>query len=699
MATLQQQAKKAERRVRLFTGIIGIILTIVAGYFALTRMGGSLRSLSYDIPYLVHRGGQANDVRIVYLDELDGEAVDRSNQAAILDRLNEAGAKAVIYDLIFDRPSQDPEVDRQFAAAMLRFRGVDENWNPIPGARQRSIFLACGRETLQQTGVNVERLITPTDELLMAADDFGLVALLHDDNFVVRELSVGTPDEPGLAWKAAQALGGPIKESDRSSKKWINYAGPPSQERVNKNNASQEKQEDRNGSPAIASFNAAQLMGGDVPMLLKDKIVVVGMKPGIVGEELGLDLFSSPFHRFDIGGDVPFMSGVEIQANSLANLLRGNWLTRSSSRFDTMMICLSGLIVGFGFSRLRPLRGVLAGILAIALLIAVAILAMNQAKFWFPWSVVAFLQIPVAVGWGGASHFYIERFFRKKLSAEQEAIREAFAKYLSPQMLDRLTEDGFSTNLGGEKIQAAMMFTDLEGFTDMCERVGDPERIVDTLNGYFERTTGSIFDHDGVIIKYIGDAIFAAWGAPINDPEAPIKAVRAAWELNQNDKLVVDGHNIRTRIGIHSGEVVAGNLGSSKRVDYTLIGDAVNLSARLEGINKIFDTSILMSGSIQKHIDGEFITRLVGKFCVKGKKDHVDVHELVGPAGPEPEWLAIYRDAFEALEQNNHERALKLFNSVNKMRGIDGDGSSKYFIEKLKSGEPMPDGIVVLKEK
>lgn len=689
MATFQQKAKKAEQRVRLFTGIIGIILTIVSGYLALSRMGGSLRSLSYDIPFLAHRGGQANDIIIVYLDELDGEAVDRSNQAAILDRLGEAGAKAVVYDLIFDRPSKDPEVDREFAAAMLRFRGVDENWDPLPGARQRSVFLACGREMLQQTGANVERLITPNDELLMAADDFGLVALLHDDNYVVRELPVGTPDEPGLSWKAAHALGGPIEESNRLSQKWINYAGPPPKE----------TQEDALKSSAIASFNAAQLMGGDVPFLLKDKIVVVGMKPGIVGVELGLDLFSSPFHRFDIGGDVPLMSGVEIQANSLANLLRGNWLTRSTSRFDTMMICLAGLIAGFGFSRLRPLRGVLVGILSVAILIAVAMLAMNQAKFWFPWSVVAFLQVPVAVSWGGASHFYIERYFRKKLSAEQKAIREAFAKYLSPQMLDQLTEQGFDTNLGGAKIPAAMMFTDLAGFTDMCERIGDPERIVETLNGYFERTTGSIFDHDGVIIKYIGDAIFAAWGAPLDDPEAPIKAVRAAWELNQNDKLIVDGHDIKTRIGIHCGDVVAGNIGSSRRVDYTLIGDAVNLSARLESINKIFGTNILLSGSVHQNINGEFITRHIGKFCVKGKKEYVDVHELIGPAGSEPEWIEKYREAFEMLEQNNPKLALELFSAVDASRGEGGDGASRYFIDKINSGVSIPDGVVTLTEK
>ena len=128
----------------------------------------------------------------------------------------------------------------------------------------------------------------------------------------------------------------------------------------------------------------------------------------------------------------------------------------------------------------------------------------------------------------------------------------------------------------------------------MCVRTTPPGsssfsscwRIVVTLNDYFERTTCHIFEQDGIIIKYIGDAIFAAWGIPKPDPDAPIKAVRAAWNLFQSDKLVVDGEEHRTRIGLHFGQVVAGNIGSTWRVDYTLIGDSVNLSARLEDLNR-----------------------------------------------------------------------------------------------------------------
>ncbi len=266
-------------------------------------------------------------------------------------------------------------------------------------------------------------------------------------------------------------------------------------------------------------------------------------------------------------------------------------------------------------------------------------------------------------------------------------------------MLDRLTAEGFKMNPGGEKARVAMMFTDLESFTDMCDRVRDPERIVATLNDYFERTTGHIFDDDGVIIKFIGDAIFAAWGAPVPDPDAPRKAVRSAWKLFQSDKLVVDGESLDTRIGLHFGDVVAGNIGSKRRVDYTMIGDAVNLAARLEGLNKLIGTRILMSDAIRETVGDEFRTRRVGRFRVKGRKEVTIVHELLGPARQEsvPEWITAYHEAVEALENGDHDRARSGFGRVLSLR--DGDGPSRFFLHALDQKDVTADGVVEMKEK
>ncbi len=292
-----------------------------------------------------------------------------------------------------------------------------------------------------------------------------------------------------------------------------------------------------------------------------------------------------------------------MQATILANLKHQNWLTRADKKYDDWLADRlrrhfsqepssracdpsgdSGRCDPLHCGSDRPRRASIGAL---------------SARLWFLWSIPAFLQIPVAAAWGGIPNFYIERHFRVKLSEEQRQLREAFAKYVSPQMLDRLTAEGFRMKVGGEKIHGAMMFTDLENFTNMCERVGDPERIVATLNDYFERTTCHIFDDDGVVIKFIGDAIFAAWGAPLPEPQSALKAVRAAWKLAHSAKLVIDGVELQTRIGVHYGEVVAGNIGSARRVDYTMIGDAVNLSARLESLNKTWGTNILISEEVR----------------------------------------------------------------------------------------------------
>jgi adenylate cyclase len=675
--------RNSERRIRWMMALAGVVITVLVGHLAFYRIGGSIRTLSYDVPFIFPPSASADDVRIVYLDELDGQFLDRKNQAKLLDKLNEAGARAVIYDLIFDLPSKDPAVDREFAAAMLRFRGVDENGEPVAGRPRRPILLACGRQNIKQTGVFGEQLIPPTDELLAAADDFGLVTLMHDKKFTVRELSTGSADEATLMWKAAVALGTPLEEEDRLTSRWLNYLGVPDPE-----------------NPAIHSFSASNLFTGEVPGFLRDKVVVVGAKPGIVGAQAGLDLFATPYHRFDIRGDLPLTSGVEIQATGLANLMGRNWLVRSNPRYDNWLVAVSGILAGLALTRLRPVRGMFVALLGILLLIALGTISVHYQRLWFPWSVVAFLQIPVALVWGTATHFYVERFFRVKLDEEQRQLRDAFAKYLSPQMLERLTAEGFQMRVGGEKVEAAMMFTDLEDFTNMCERVGDPERIVGTLNDYFERTTYHIFDHDGVVIKFIGDAIFAVWGAPIREPDAALKAARAAWKLFQSDKLVVDGVTLRTRIGVHFGEVVAGNIGSARRVDYTLIGDAVNLSARLESLNKTLGTNILISEEVQQRLGGEFRTRLVGRFKVKGRREVTVIHELLGPVvrPEEPEWISYYHQALEAYAMKDSKEARRLFLAVEESRG-EPDGPSGFFIKRLNLGEWGRDGVVEMTEK
>ncbi len=679
---------EGETFIRFATALIGSLVCAAAGFVALHRPGQGIVMLGYDLPFLFHRAGGAADVRAVYLDEIQGDVLDRGIQAPLLDKLREAGARAVIYDVIFDRPWPDPAIDESFAEAIRRFRGVDADGRRIPGTRPGVVLLACGRKKLEHTGFLGEQLIPPTDVLLKAAgDEFGLVALAHVD-FVVRELATGTRDEPSIAWKAALALGANLDEATRLQPRWINYAGPPPHP------------SNPDAVPAIPSFPARVVLEEINPVVFRDKVIIIGGKPGIVSPKLGEDLFSTPFHRLDFRGQLPYMSGVEVQANILANLLQGNWLARSGDRIDIPLILGVALVAGFGFGRLRPLFGLLFALGGIHILAVAGLASVHLGGIWIPWTVPAFVQLPLGLVAGTAAHFYIERFFRKKLNAEQEKLREAFSRYVSPKMLDRVASENFHLKLGGDKVHAAMMFTDIESFTEMCQDVGDPERIVENLNGYFKRTTEHIFEHDGIVVKFIGDAIFAAWGVPLPDDQAPLKAVRAAWELFQHAKFTIDGDELRTRVGLHCGEVVAGNVGSIRHIDYTLIGDPVNLAARLESLNKALGTSILLSGEVHAHLGEEFRTRRVGKFRVKGRREVTMVYELLGPTPLTalPPWAITYHAALDTLEAGDSDQARSLLLQADQSRH-KGDGPSRFLLECLDQDEISPGGVIELKEK
>ncbi|MBE7497722.1 MAG: protein kinase [Verrucomicrobiaceae bacterium] len=683
---------RSERHTRVTATCLLVLVCALAGWLPLQQAGGRLLTLGYDLPFLVHRTTGAKDIRIIFLDERNGERLDRSVQAPLLDKLREAGARAVVYDLIFDQAWPDPAVDTAFAAAIRRFRGVDDQDRPVPGAARGVVMLGCGREQFNQTGVRGERLIPPTDTLLAAADDFGLVALVHDDAFTVRELINGTRDEPSIGWKTAVALGAPLDEARRLEPQWINYLGPPPRRDV--------AHDHPDAVPAIPSFPASVVLDDAEPALFRDKIVVIGGKPGVFSPKLGEDLFSTPFNRLDFRGNLSLMSGVEVQSHILSNLMDRNWLARTTPGTELVLALVTALASGLLLSRVKPLVGLLLTLGGIVLLALAGWLSMHFAQVWFPWTVAAFAQLPVALVGGTAAHFYIERFFRLKLTREQARLREAFQKYLSPPMLERITNEGFPLAPGGDKTMAAMMFTDIESFTDICQRVRDPQRIVIALNSYFERTTTHIFDHQGVVIKFIGDAIFAAWGVPFANDNAALLAVRAAWNLHENARLSIGGEDLRTRVGLHYGEVVAGNIGSSKHIDYTLIGDAVNLAARLEGLNKPLGTSILLSESVQAYIGAEFCTRRVGRFRVKGRQDVTTVYELLGPGAPDdlPPWAHTYESALEAFENGRRQEARTLFEQTDRGR-LHGDGPSRFFLEHLARNEGSSAGVVDLKEK
>jgi len=388
--------------------------------------------------------------------------------------------------------------------------------------------------------------------------------------------------------------------------------------------------------------------------------------------------------------------GPETRAAAVGEFIDGNRMVRSSPAFDFNLIAVAGAFLGASLVFLRPMAAIATALAVTGFAFAAGAFSLHLAGFGFPWSVVALVQVPVALVWGLVSCPVVERICRAGTSPEQAAIRAAFARRLSPRMLERLLEECPYTNPAGRKTEVALMAAVLEDFTAASERIGDPQRIVEILGEYSRRAKEIVFEHDGAIFKNGGDTIFTAWGAPLADDDSAGKAVRTASRLSECDKTAVGGEALTTLVGLHAGEVVVGNIGNAHAADFALIGAVVDLVPRLVGLNRVLGTRILMSDAMHSRMDGGFRTRRVGVFRFKGHGELVMVHELLGPAlqEREPEWILKYHQGLAALEEGDTRGALEYFAAANAYRGALGDGPSRFFIDRINSGETLPSGVV-----
>jgi adenylate cyclase len=221
---------------------------------------------------------------------------------------------------------------------------------------------------------------------------------------------------------------------------------------------------------------------------------------------------------------------------------------------------------------------------------------------------------------------------------ERDRLRDTFGRYVTRQVADHLMKSG-NMNLGGEMVPVTILFSDIRSFTSISEQM-DPRALLDFLNEYFSGMVESVMQHHGVVDKFIGDAIMAVFGAPVPEPGDPLNAIKAALDMRKRlEKINVDFKRrglpeIRTGIGLHSGRVVAGNMGHSERMEYTVIGDAVNLASRLEGMTKELHCDVLLSDDLFKQVQEHVEVEPLKMIKVKGRDQEVMVYRLIGLVGP-----------------------------------------------------------------
>jgi adenylate cyclase len=363
-----------------------------------------------------------------------------------------------------------------------------------------------------------------------------------------------------------------------------------------------------------------QLLGGEAPMVdpaeFKDKIVFIGFTAS------GLtDVFNSPF-----GNDR--MPGIQLHASMADSILATRFITPATSRSRIATVFIVAVAIGL-LSAFLPFAGAAGA--AASILAGWCWLALSafRAGSWLN-MVQPLAAGAIALFAGTAYQYFVE-------DREKRKMKRLFGRYVSRDVYEQLTAHPELAELGGKRREMTVLFSDIRGFTSVTEK-GNPEELVAQLNEYFSRMVDIVFRHHGTVDKFVGDMVMALFGAPLDDPDhaehavqAAIDMVRELGELNQS--WAGRGMTqLDIGVGINAGDMIAGNIGSSSIMSYTVIGDNVNLGSRLESLNKDYKTRIIMSDATRTRLRNAYDTRSLGDVKVKGKTRAVAIYEVKVPA-------------------------------------------------------------------
>jgi adenylate cyclase len=576
-------------RIGLFLGVgIGAALLAFAA-----QAGSVLRSQelsTVDIRFSL-RGSQPppDNIVVVGIDDATFSSLrtrwpfPRRLHAQVIDALRKAGAKVIAYDVQFTEPTDFAD-DNALIHSIKRARNVvlattDVNAN--------------GETNVLGGGGILDRIHAVAANALLPTDLGGVVRRVPYDVAGLKSFAVETAERASGRRIAPPSLGG--------STGWIDYVGPP-------------------GTVRTISFWKV-LDGKFDPSLFRNKVVVVG--------PVALSLQDVHPTSFSNGG---LMAGAEVEANAISTALRGFPLQRSPGYLNDLLIVLLAMIAPLACMRLSPFPALLVAVGAGGLFALGAQLAFNHGwivAFVYP-SLALVLSVVFSIAFGALLTI-----------VERERIRDVFGRFVPEQVVDQvLAQTGDGLRLGGTLRTCTMMFTDLRGFTTFSE-ARSADDVIAILNFYFGEMSQAVLDHGGTLVSYLGDGMMAVFGAPLDQPDHADRALAAAQEMIRdrlprvNAWIVEQGYGdgFRMGVGLNSGPIMAGNIGSERRLEYTTIGDTVNTASRLEGLTKGTPYSIFVSDSTRALLHEEPDDLVyVAELDVRGKNEKVKVWSLYGLA-------------------------------------------------------------------
>lgn len=566
-------------------------------FCALLSLSGAFHSASARLQDRFHGGRQPDDrIAIVAINDASIARIgrwpwDRSVHADLIRALTKAGALIIAYDVNFSE-TQNGEADADLASAIQVSQRVI-----LP--TELSISNVDGRLT-----ADPKQIVSPLSIFGNNALGTGFSNTPPDDDGIVRSIPLivyvgGEHSEvSSFAYEAAQAFDASMSTAtapkDRLNRIRISYAGEP-------------------GTSYPIYSSADILQGRFDESELKGKLVFVGSTASDLHDE---QLVPTSF-------DIP-MPGVEIHASFADTLLGRYWIHLVPSWLFILWLFGLGLFLGYIVAKLRVRWSVL-----IVLLTVFGAFVFSALLFEIGWALdILWTLFAIILSFIGA---VIER--RVTAEKDRRSLRRTFEHYVSPSVVDLIVRDPSQLKLGGERKRMTVLFSDICVFTALTDSM-EPERLIHMLNIYFGKMTEEVFMHKGVLDKYMGDGLMAFWNAPFNQHDHALLAVESALAMHETlgklNRLGTFGNPPwKMGIGINTGDMIVGNVGGENHADYTVIGDAVNLASRLEGLTREYRVGVIISEETANALDGFMLLRRLDHVVVKGRFQTVTIYEVI----------------------------------------------------------------------
>lgn len=558
----------------------------------------------------------APGVVVVAIDELSFAEIGatwpwpRALHAQLIDAIAAQHPASIAFDVVFEGPGADPDGDVALADAIRRAGNV---------------ILGSDFAPIQDRNYSVTLWSTPLPQLAQAAAAVAAVSIPFDPDGALRRAVFSVDGRPSLAAAAVARDGAAPPASGDGS--LIRFNGPP-----------------RLGIQTASYYQALDPKGSLPPGFFTGKHVFVGRSLRAPAADEA-DYFRTPVALQ--------MAGVEVHATIADAMLRKRFI---ADPIDSVLalVLLCALVAGVVAAVAHGLPAGVAS--ATAFGACVVVFAAGYGAFvadtWIP-IVAPILTLASAYAAGAAYRFTLA-------NRERRLIKRAFKNYLAPAIVEQMLADPSKLKLGGEEYEVSVLFSDLQGFTTLSERL-TPQQLRLHLSGYFRDMLDRLLAERATLDKLIGDSIMVYFGCPIPDSAHPVQACRGALAMQRrmvelNAAWAASGlPQLRTRVGVNTGRAVAGNMGTDTIFNFTILGDCVNLASRLEGVNKEYGTTTMIGEDTYARVAGQFETRELDWIRVKGKLKPVAIYELVGEPGAidrvragvfarYAEGLAAYRD-------------------------------------------------------